>query len=187
MNLKRLPVATISVLAVTGIVTGLQFVYAPLLPSLERAPTALAQHEWWRLITPLFVHADGWRQIAFNFPAILIVGILAERVWGKWRWLGIYFLCGIVGEMAGYAWKPHGAGASVAGAGLLGSLAAWLLWKRGAAPARIGGAVILLGAAVLTLFRDLHGPPILAGALLGFAMVKFDSKKAQHAAAHDLP
>jgi rhomboid protease GluP len=183
MNRTQLPVATISVLMITGVITSLQFVVPRLLPLLERTPTALAQHEWWRLVTPLFVHSDGWRQIAFNFPAILVVGILAERAWGSRRWLTIYFVCGLIGEIAGYAWKPFGAGASVAGAGLLGSLAAWLLDRRRAVQARIGGAVILLGATLLVFFRDLHGPPILAGALLGFAMPRMDENAGRRAKA----
>jgi membrane associated rhomboid family serine protease len=55
---SRLPVAAVSVLAVTGIFTGLEFVYPPLLFALRRTPGALSQHEWWRLITPILVH-DG--------------------------------------------------------------------------------------------------------------------------------
>jgi membrane associated rhomboid family serine protease len=171
-DLNRLPVATITVLTVTGILTALEFVYPALLPSLQRTPSALALHQWWRLFTPLFVHSDGLRQIAFNFPAILIVGILAERIFGPWRWLLIYFTCGLVGEIAGYAWQPSGAGASIAGAGLLGSLALWLLLKGKVVQAKIGGAIILLGALILIYRRDIHGPPIVAGALIAFAMLR---------------
>ena len=129
INLAKPSFATISVLVVTAIVTGLQFVFPQLLQNLQRTPSALPEHQWWRLITPLFVHSDGWRQIAFNFPAILIVGVMVERIFGSRRWLVLYFACGLLGEIAGYVWQPFGAGASVAGAGLLGGLAAWLLLK----------------------------------------------------------
>lgn len=176
MKQPRFPIATVTVLLVTAVVTGLQFVFPALLPALERTPTALARHDWWRLITPLFVHSDGWRQIAFNFSAILVVGVLAERLWGSVRWLAVYFICGEIGEIAGYAWQPSGAGASIAGAGLLGSLAAWLLLGPKAVQARIGGALILAGAVALTCFRDIHGPPLLAGALFGFAMLSTDRR-----------
>ncbi|HXW55398.1 MAG TPA: rhomboid family intramembrane serine protease [Candidatus Cybelea sp.] len=87
---RRVPVATIAVLATTGVVTSLQCVFHSLLDSLERTPNALARHEWWRLITPLFVHAGGWRQIAFNFPAIFILGSLAERIFTRRQWLLLY-------------------------------------------------------------------------------------------------
>jgi membrane associated rhomboid family serine protease len=67
---------------VTGLFTALALLYPNLLSLLEREPQALARHEWWRLFTPLLVHSDGWRQICFNFPAIAVVGILAERTFG---------------------------------------------------------------------------------------------------------
>jgi membrane associated rhomboid family serine protease len=169
-DFKKRPVATVSVLSVTGILTVLQYVFPPLLPLLERTPSALVRHEWWRLFTPLFAHSDGLRQVAFNFPAILIVGILAERIFGHVRWIVIYFTCGLVGEVAAYAWHPTGAGASVAGAGLLGSLAFWLLHDGKVVQAQIGGGIILVGSLILVYFHDIHGPPILAGALIAFVM-----------------
>jgi membrane associated rhomboid family serine protease len=167
-----MPVATLSTLCVTGILTGLQYVFPQLLLRLERTPTTLERHEWWRLITPLLMQPDGWTPVVFVFTSILIVGTLAERVWGSGRWLILYIASGLTGEVAGYAWQPSGAGASVAGAGLLGSLATWLLCKCQTGAARFGGAIILIGAVILTCLHGLHGPPILAGAFLGFAMFK---------------
>lgn len=129
-------------------------------------------HEWWRLLTPLLVHADGWKQIAFNFPAILIVGTLVERVVGFWQLVLVYLISGIVGEIAGLAWEPFGAGASVAGAGLLGALALLLAARNKSFPAVFGAIVILGGATILTIAKDIHGPPILVGALLTALSVK---------------
>ena len=63
--------------------------------ALERTPDALHNHQYWRLITPLFVHSGGWRQIAFNFPAIAITGCFAERIFDPHPWLIIYFLAGL--------------------------------------------------------------------------------------------
>jgi rhomboid protease GluP len=163
------PLTTILVLAITGLTTSLQLASPRILALLERVPDALARHQWWRLVTPLFVHADGLRQIAFNFTAILIVGVIVERIFGSRLWLLIYFVSGIVGEIAGFVWQPQGAGASVAGAGLLGALAAWLLLINKRPQAIFGAAVILLGAIALTAIRDLHGPPILTGACIAAA------------------
>ncbi len=168
----RLPVATLSILLVTAVLTGLQFAFPQILPALMRTPTAVTRHQWWRFITPLFIHADGWKQIAFNFPAVLIVGALAEHIFGGRRMLLIYVVSGFVGEVAGLAWKPYGAGASVAGAGLLGALALWLAAKNRTTPALFGALVILGGAVVLTILKDLHGPPILAGAALAGLMFR---------------
>jgi len=167
-NQGKLPVATFAILLVTAIGTGSQFVHPQVLSALERTPTALAHHEWWRLITPLLVHADGWPQICFNFPLILVLGSFVERTFGRRRLVILYLTCGFIGESAGYAWQPRGAGASVAGAGLLGSLPFWLLGK--ALPGKLGGLLLLVGAAILTFLRDIHGPPVLAGAGITWIM-----------------
>jgi membrane associated rhomboid family serine protease len=169
---RKLPVATLSILLVTGILTGLQFAFPQVLPALMRTPAAVTDHEWWRFITPLFVHADGWKQIAFVFPAVLIVGTLAERTYGSRQVVLPYFVSGFVGEIAGMAWKPYGAGASVTGAGLLGALAFWMLAKNKTPLAMFGAIVILGAAAVLTGVKDIHGPPILAGATLAAVMLR---------------
>lgn len=96
-----------------------------------------------------------------------------ERIFGHLRWLVIYFMCGLIGEVAGYCWQPSGAGASVAGAGLLGSMALWLLHDNKLVRAKIGGGVILIAALIFVYYRDVHGPPILAGALIALAMLTF--------------
>lgn len=172
MRSQRYPVVTIGVLAATGVLTSLQFAFPDIVPLLERTPSAIEQHQWWRLITPLFVHPEGWRQIAFNFSSILILGTLVERLFGAWQCLGLYFVGGFVGELAGYAWKPVGAGASVAGAGLLGAIALWLILGNRTTQAASGGVIILVGGTILTVTRDIHGPPILAGALMAWSMRK---------------
>jgi rhomboid protease GluP len=164
---KRFPIATVVIVCLTGTLTGLQFVFPVLLTSLRRVPNELTNHDYWRLLTSLLVHNGGWRQIAFNLTAIAIVGTIVERIFGTGRWLILYFAGGFIGQIAGLCWKPLGAGASVAGAGLLGALAIWMIlhpfWR-----ARIGGAAIICGACTLAYFHDLHGPPLLAGAALAF-------------------
>jgi membrane associated rhomboid family serine protease len=168
----KLPVATVSILLVTGILTGLQFAFPQILPALMRSPAAVSKHEWWRFVTPLFVHADGRKQIAFVLPAVLVVGTLAERIQGSRQVLLLYFVSGFAGEIVGLAWKPYGAGASVAGAGLLGAPAVWMLAKNKTPQAIFGSIVIFGGAAVLTAMKDIHGPPIFVGAALAALMLK---------------
>jgi rhomboid protease GluP len=169
MSRARLPVTTITLFAITAAITTAQY-FLPLLPLFERRPGALASHEYWRLITPIFFHAEGWRQIVFDLSALLILGVIVERIFGGRRLLLLYFCAGITGEIAGLTWKPWGAGSSVAICGLLGAVGAWLLLRRSPVQSRFGGLVILAGAITLTALRDLHGPPILLGILLGWVM-----------------
>jgi len=175
MSRSRLPVTTASIFAITAAATTLQYFF-PLLPLFERQPDALARHEYWRLITPIFFHREGWRQIMFDFSALAVVGTFVERIFGGRRWLVLYFAAGVSGEIAGFAWKPLGAGSSVAICGLLGALAAWLLRNPRPMQSRFGGIVILVGAVILTALRDLHGPPLLVGIVLGWGMLQRDAQ-----------
>ena len=52
---------------------------------------------------------EAGSQIAFNFTAIAIVGTIVERIFGTGRWVILYFVAGIIGQIAGLYWKPTGA------------------------------------------------------------------------------
>jgi rhomboid protease GluP len=168
-----LPVVTAVVLGVTVLVTALHATTPGLLPPLRRDPNALSAGEWWRLFTPLLVQADPWWATFSVFVGVLVVGVAVERTYGRRDWLALYFGGGVVGELAGYAWQPHGSGASVAGAGLLGGLCVWLLWRGKSIPlgVRIWGPVWLAVGVLLTFLRDIHGPPLLFGACLGAVLL----------------
>lgn len=168
---RRFPICTTSVFVVTGIITTLQFFFPEVLANLRRSPDMVSSGEWWRFVTPLFVHSEGWPQIVFNGMCLAILGPIVERRYGSYRWLVLYFVAGFVGELAGLAWKPTGAGASVACCGLLGGLATWRLLCDRTPRGRLIGSAILVFAVFLTGFRDLHGPPILAGICLAGLMM----------------
>ncbi|MEO7912597.1 MAG: rhomboid family intramembrane serine protease [Roseiflexaceae bacterium] len=83
----RFPIATIIILSITIVATGRQMICPELLSALRRTPDALAAGEWWRMITPLFVHSHGWVQIIVNLIGIAVVSPLVERLFGSWGWL----------------------------------------------------------------------------------------------------
>jgi rhomboid protease GluP len=130
-------VATAAVLAVTAVLTVLQFPFPGVRLALWRDPGALAAGQWWRLVTPLFVQDDAVWQIVVVLALIAGVGALAERLHGHGRWLLLYLGCGALGQAFGYLWAPPDAGASVAGAGLPGAVCAWLLSPAGPRLARV--------------------------------------------------
>jgi rhomboid protease GluP len=112
--------ATATTLVVTTILTAASLVHPAILFALQRMPSARTG-EWWRLVTPLLFERGGPIEIGFNLVTVALAGVLAERVFGSRWWFVFYLVGGIVGETAGLAWKPIGAGTSVAVGGLLGA------------------------------------------------------------------
>ncbi len=78
--------------------------------------------EWWRLITPMFLHAD-FLHIAFNSYALYIFGPQVEALFGYRRFTLIYLLSGVAGTVLSFALSPNwSVGASGAIFGLVGAL-----------------------------------------------------------------
>lgn len=78
--------------------------------------------EYWRLLTPMFLHIGGLH-LWFNSTALLTIGGPVERIYGKVRFLLIYLFAGIFGNLSSYMFSPHlSAGASGAIFGLFGAL-----------------------------------------------------------------
>lgn len=88
-------------------------------------PAAIAeQHQYWRFITAMFLHASIIH-ILFNMWALWIVGSYLEAVTGRGKYLLLYFLSGIAGNVFGYLFgSPNSVmiGASTAIFGLFGAL-----------------------------------------------------------------
>ena len=67
----------------------------------------------WRLITPIFVHI-GWEHFFFNALTLYFVGQIAEQIWGSHKFLALYILSGITGNVFTLFFTPKvvAAGAS---------------------------------------------------------------------------
>src|SRR5438477_7425873 len=123
---RPVPVITLVIIGSTALVTGLQFVFPEVLTALRRNREALLAGEWWRMVTPLFVHAYGWWHACVNGFAAIIFCPLAERLYGKKLW-ALYFIPGVVGQIFGYLWSPNTAGSSLGIAGVMGGLFAFVV------------------------------------------------------------
>lgn len=87
-------------------------------------PVAITQgHEYWRLVTPIFIHI-GWMHLFMNSITLYYVAPPLEKWLGHWKFILLYLLSGIGGNVCslllGNPWTIS-AGASTALFGLLAS------------------------------------------------------------------
>ncbi|HEU4577007.1 MAG TPA: hypothetical protein VFS67_02050 [Polyangiaceae bacterium] len=139
--------------------------------ALRRDPQAVAAGQLWRLLSPVLVQADalepgGWWRTGAVWLLVAAALAAGERVFGFGRTLGLYGLGALVGHGVGLLWQPYSAGCSVAGCGVLGALALWVLLRARVLQLKLGASLVLALGVVTTLLRDIHGPPLLSGALL---------------------
>ena len=89
-----------------------------------RINVLIQQGQYWRFITPMFLHA-GVLHIYVNMSVLLSLGTLTERMYGTWKFLLIFMISGISGIVAGFVFAAPNVpsvGASGAIFGLLGAL-----------------------------------------------------------------
>ncbi|WXG02279.1 rhomboid family intramembrane serine protease [Streptococcus agalactiae] len=78
----------------------------------------------WRLISPIFVHI-GWEHFLLNGLALYFVGQMGESIWGSLRFLILYILSGLMGNIFTLFFTPHvvAAGASTSLFGVFSAIA----------------------------------------------------------------
>ncbi|MGW4206782.1 rhomboid family intramembrane serine protease [Lentzea sp. NPDC004789] len=163
----RAPIGTVVVLACWVICTALYHLGATgLFLAVRRDPEALKAGQIWRLVSPVLVQPDSWSVVIGLGVTAALVGTVAERTFGTGKFLGLFALGALVGHSIGEWWQPYSGGISVAFCGPLGALAVYVLMTR-IRRFYLTAAVVLVGAVVLSAITDIHGPPILAGAVVG--------------------
>jgi len=137
----------------------------------------LFRGEWWRLASSCFVHIGG-AHLLLNLFALIVIGPLAEELWGRGRLIIIYVLSGLAGACLAMALKPDSmlAGASGAIWGLLTSLVAWFmlfgreLIPEEAAEAKRRLAVVIVLNAMFSLVPGISWQAHLGGGVAGFVV-----------------
>jgi membrane associated rhomboid family serine protease len=113
-------------------------------------PYGVADGEWYRLVTGMFVHF-GPLHILMNMVSLWVIGPQLERVLGRLRYLALYLVAGVAGNALAYLVTDgnlRSAGASGAIFGLLGATA--VLFKVTRTP--LGPVVSLLVFNLLITF-----------------------------------
>lgn len=146
-------------------------------------PPLIAHGEWWRLITPMFLHAPlqgqfSFFHIALNMYILWIYGPNVEEAFGHVRFLALYLIAGFTGGAASYAFgscNSLGVGASGAIFGVVGVLLVYLYRRRTSAFLAaymrnlliFVGINLLIGASVAGIDNFAHIGGLAGGMLLG--------------------
>lgn len=89
------------------------------------------RHEYWRLITPVFIHGSI-THILFNMYALFTLGPSLENYYGHRDFMRFYLICGFTGNVFSHVFAPNtvSVGASTALFGLIGAQAMFLYKNR---------------------------------------------------------
>ncbi len=91
---------------------------------------AILRGEFWRLITPMWLHGS-LLHIVFNMYALAVFGSSLERFYGHGRFLLLYLLSGYAGNVVSFMMTPRNSlGSSTAIFGLLAAQAVFLYQNR---------------------------------------------------------
>jgi rhomboid protease GluP len=95
-------------------------------------PALVAQGEWWRLLSSMFLHS-GAVHLGLNMLSLYFLGSFVEAAFGRGRFLALYLLSGLSGGLAYLyfgGFNVSAVGASGAIFGLLGGVLGYAL-RRG--------------------------------------------------------
>src|SRR5262245_5053945 len=139
----------------------------------------IAQGQWWRFITPIFIHI-GLLHLLFNSYALWIVGPQVEKLYGSASFVVFYVLTGIAGVAGSYVYHPYSISAGASGAifGLFGVLLTFGLRYRKSIPPFFKRAVgtgvlpvivinLIIGFTIPQIDNSAHLSGLLMGGLLG--------------------
>ncbi|WP_019414606.1 rhomboid family intramembrane serine protease [Paenisporosarcina sp. TG20] len=132
----------------------------------------LGDGQWWRLITPMFLHA-GLVHLLFNMFSLFLFGPELEKLAGKVRFLTIYFLSGLIGIVATYLLQDANyvhVGASGAIYGILGAFGAIVYYTKNALPQlrQIIIPIIIISIVMTFLSPNINITAHLTGLIVGF-------------------
>ena len=149
-----------------------------LVDNLAQINPVVAAGEWWRIFTPILLHASI-THILFNMWALWVLGPQIERGVGRWPFVSLFLAsAGVGGAFAFYLGDAFSAvplvGASGAIFGLFGIWMSWAMHRRntmqGRAMLRQIGVLLLINAAIPFLVPNIAWQAHLGGLIAGMVI-----------------
>jgi membrane associated rhomboid family serine protease len=146
---------------------------------------AINNLEVWRFVSAIFLHAS-LSHILFNLFALVVFGLILERLIGSWNFLVVFFFSGIIANLVSVNFYSSSLGASGAIMGIIGCLTVlnplMMVWVFGLLMPLFIAAIIWIIGDVLGVFMPSEvgniahlsgvGVGLLIGLLLRYLGVK---------------
>jgi membrane associated rhomboid family serine protease len=151
-------------------------------------PAIAHSHEYWRLVTGGFLHAN-FLHILFNMYFIYVIGRMLEPAIGTARFVGVYVAALLMGSFGALLFTPHAytVGASGAAFGLMGATIVVArdrgidIWQSGLC------ATLLINLALSVSIRGIsiggHLGGLIGGLIAGWIVVELGEKRRSEAGA----
>lgn len=128
--------------------------------------------EWWRVLTSMFIHGS-FLHVLFNMFSLFLFGPELERIAGKARFITIYLIAGIFGNIATFVSQDQfyaSVGASGAIYGIFGAYAALVYYTRKTMPQlkQIVMPIIVISVIITFLQPNINIASHLGGLITGF-------------------
>ncbi|MFJ5792373.1 rhomboid family intramembrane serine protease [Lysinibacillus sp. NPDC097162] len=130
--------------------------------------------EWWRVFSAMFLHAN-FMHVLFNMFSLFLFGPELEKIAGKARFITIYLLSGIVGNMATFMLNDGSyasLGASGAIFGIFGAFGALVYYTRRTMPMlrKLILPIIVISVIMTFLQSNVNVYAHLGGLVTGFVL-----------------
>ncbi|MEX0865682.1 MAG: rhomboid family intramembrane serine protease [Acidimicrobiia bacterium] len=158
------------------LITGMGRTDSTLVIDLAQINALVAAGEWWRIFTPVLLHASTMH-ILFNMWALWVLGPQVERGVGTWPFVGLYLAAaGVGGVFAFYLGDLTDIAVGASGA-IFGLFGIWLNWAfrrrntmQGRAMLRQIGFLLLINATIPFILRGVAWEAHLGGMIAGFVI-----------------